>query len=109
VASAQQDGSTSLTWGLVSRQQSTYSKRTRSSPTTTSKGCGLRHFWMFFWPNQNDDDAGSPAPAWAVVYESLGQECREDLLGLSHGLSTNIATVAPWVAAWRTVRRCFGR
>jgi hypothetical protein len=35
-----------------------------------------------------------------VVYEPLGQECHEDLPGLSHGLSTNIATVPAWLAAW---------
>jgi hypothetical protein len=60
VASARQDGSPSLTWGLV----------------------------------------GSPGPAPAVVHESLGQVCRKDLSGLSHGLSTNIAALPPWLIAW---------
>ena len=80
-------------------QQSTYSKRTRSSPTTTAKGCGLRHFCMFCGPNRNDEVFDARACA-AVVYESLGQEFREDLSGLSRGLSTNIAAVPPWLAAW---------
>jgi hypothetical protein len=51
----------------------------------------------------------SPGPARAVIYESSGQERREDLSGLSHGLSTNIAALPPWLTTWRTVRRCFGR
>jgi hypothetical protein len=60
-------------WGATGAplcQQSIYSKRTRSSPTTTAKGCGLRHFCMFCWPNQNDGvfDADSPGPArqWSM-------------------------------------------
>jgi hypothetical protein len=60
-------------WGATGtplRQQSTYSKRTRSSPTTTAKGCGLRHFCMFCRLKRNDGvfDADSPGPArqWSM-------------------------------------------
>jgi hypothetical protein len=54
---------------------------------------------MFCGPNRNDEVFDARACA-AVVYESLGQEFREDLSGLSRGLSTNIAAVPPWLAAW---------
>jgi hypothetical protein len=48
--------------GCTLCQQSTYGKRTRSSPTTTTKGCGLKAFCMFCGPNQNDEvfEADSP-------------------------------------------------
>ena len=72
-------------WGATGaplRQQSTYSKRTRSSPTTTAKGCGLRHFCMFCRLNQNDGvfDADSPGPArqWSMSpwARSSARTCR---------------------------------
>ena len=54
---------------------------------------------MFCGPNRNDEVFDARACA-AVVYESLGQEFRKDLSGLSRGLSTNIDAVPPWLAAW---------
>jgi hypothetical protein len=68
--------------GCTLCQQSTYGKRTRSPPTTTTKGCGLRHFCMFCGPNQNNEvfDADSPGPArqWSMSpwAKSTAKTCR---------------------------------